>query len=86
MIKLNDIPYVFRVMAAIALIFLGIVGLLVPIMQGWLFIGLGIYVLSPTKGKTMIEKVRIKWSHAKERIRTKLSHIGNVVRRYGKKR
>ena len=84
--KLNDIPYIFRVMAAIALLFLGIVGILVPVMQGWIFIGLGIYVLSPAKGKTMIEKVRIKWSHAKERISTKLSHIGSVIRRYRKKR
>jgi uncharacterized protein len=36
-----------RIFAGIVLIILGLVGLIVPVLQGWLFLALGALVLSP---------------------------------------
>lgn len=43
-----------RVSAGIVLLLLGIIGLFLPILQGWLFIVLAIPLISPLHGKKMI--------------------------------
>ena len=44
----------------IALLILGILGLIFPIIPGLLLIGLGIVLISPKHGETLLEKIK-KW-------------------------
>jgi len=49
---------VIRVAAGFMLLFLGIIGLFLPILQGWLFIFIAIPLISPAHGKKMVEKLK----------------------------
>jgi uncharacterized membrane protein YbaN (DUF454 family) len=42
-----NVKRLVRIFAGLVLIILGLVGLIVPILQGWLFLALGALVLSP---------------------------------------
>ena len=42
-----NVKRLVRIFAGLVLIILGLVGLVVPILQGWLFLALGALVLSP---------------------------------------
>lgn len=42
-----NVKRLVRIFAGFVLIILGLVGLIVPILQGWLFLALGALVLSP---------------------------------------
>lgn len=54
----HSILSVLRVGAGIVLLLLGIIGLFLPILQGWLFIALAIPLISPEHGKKLIEKIK----------------------------
>jgi len=41
------VPLPFRIIAGVLLILVGIVGLMLPVMPGWIFIFPGIYLLGP---------------------------------------
>ena len=47
-----------RVSAGIVLLLLGIIGLFLPILQGWLFIFIAIPLISPKHGKKMVAKMK----------------------------
>lgn len=49
---------IFRIAAGIFLLLLGIIGLVVPILQGWLLIFIAIPLLSPEHGKKMAAKAK----------------------------
>lgn len=49
-----------RVSVGIVLLMLGIIGILLPILQGWLLILLAIPLISPEYGKKMVAKF-IEW-------------------------
>jgi uncharacterized protein YqgC (DUF456 family) len=42
-----NVKRLLRIFAGLVLIILGLVGLVVPILQGWLFLALGALILSP---------------------------------------
>ena len=49
---------VLRIAAGIMLLLLGIIGLFLPVLQGWLFIFIAIPLISPAHGKKMVEKLK----------------------------
>jgi hypothetical protein len=48
---------------------LGIIGLIVPIMQGWLFILIAIPLISPEHGKKITGKAKEWWRKRKEMLK-----------------
>lgn len=61
-----------RISAGLALLMLGLIGLFVPILQGWLLIFLAIPLISPEHGRRMIakikewkEKILLRWRREK---------------------
>ena len=56
---------IFRIGAGLILLMLGIIGLVVPIMQGWLLILIAIPLINPEHGKKMAVWVREKWRKRK---------------------
>lgn len=54
------IPYPFRVVFAILMLIVGIIGLVLPILQGWFFLGIAAYTLYPEKSREVHEKIREK--------------------------
>ncbi len=56
----NNFLVLLRISAGIALLMLGIVGLVLPILQGWLFILIAIPLISPTQGKKLITWLKMK--------------------------
>lgn len=54
----KDLLAVLRVAAGIMLLLLGIIGLFLPILQGWLLIFIAIPLISPAHGKKMVEKLK----------------------------
>lgn len=59
----NLLP-ILRITAGVVLLFLGIIGLFVPILQGWLLIFLAIPLIHPEYGKKMVEKLK-RWKDKK---------------------
>ncbi|QQS59133.1 hypothetical protein IPN35_06140 [Candidatus Peregrinibacteria bacterium] len=51
------------------LILLGIVGLVLPFLQGILFIVLGVTLISPAHGKRLLAYVKKKWHDFREKIK-----------------
>lgn len=51
-----------RITAGVALLLIGIIGLLIPILQGWLFLALAVPLISPKHGKKMVEKGKYWWN------------------------
>lgn len=47
-----------RVSAGLVILMLGIIGLFLPILQGWLLIFIAIPMISPAKGKQMVIKLK----------------------------
>jgi len=56
----HRLPLVLRLAIGIALILLGIAGLALPIMPGWIFIAMGVVVLGP---RTSLGKWIRKWGY-----------------------
>ncbi len=56
--RVKIIP-LLRLTAGLLLLMVGVVGLVLPFLQGWLFILIAIPLISPTHGKKMIEKLKI---------------------------
>jgi len=54
------ITQIIRILLGIAIIMIGIVGLIVPIMPGWLFIIPGLVLINPEKGKIIGNKLKSK--------------------------
>lgn len=51
---------IIRILLGIAIVMIGIVGLIVPIMPGWLFIIPGLVLINPEKGKIIGNKLKSK--------------------------
>lgn len=51
-----------KLVGGVILILIGIIGLILPILQGWLFIAAGIIMIAPERGKQFVEKVKMKWA------------------------
>ncbi len=54
----SNLKNTLRIAAGIALLLVGIIGLLLPILQGWLFILIAIPLISPEHGKRMMAKLK----------------------------
>lgn len=54
----NNLKNLFRIAAGLILLMIGIIGLVVPILQGWLFILIAIPLISPEHGKKMVGKIK----------------------------
>lgn len=57
----SKIPFPLRILLAILLVVVGLVGFVLPFLHGWFFIVLAIYVLYPEKGKAIFQKVKAKF-------------------------
>lgn len=57
----NNLKNVLRIGAGLILLMIGIIGLVIPILQGWLFILIAIPLISPEHGKKMVGKAREWW-------------------------
>lgn len=55
---LSGLRNIFRIGAGLILLMLGIIGLVVPIMQGWILILIAVPLISPEHGKKMISKLK----------------------------
>ncbi|MBI2638692.1 hypothetical protein HYW83_03825 [Candidatus Peregrinibacteria bacterium] len=55
---MHPIPNILRITAGLALLMIGIIGLLLPVLQGWLFIFIAIPLISPEHGKKMVAKLK----------------------------
>lgn len=62
---------VARISIGLALLMIGIVGLILPILQGWLLIAIAIPLISPSHGKKMVLKLKEWWSKIRVWRRTK---------------
>ena len=47
-----------RIATGLITLCIGIIGLLIPIIPGWLFLGLALIILSPEHGKKFIERIK----------------------------
>ncbi|MEK9133084.1 MAG: hypothetical protein AAB606_05260 [Patescibacteria group bacterium] len=54
----KDFISLLRVSLGLVLLFTGIVGILLPILQGWLLILVAIPLISPEHGKKMVAKLK----------------------------
>lgn len=57
----------FEIMGGVLLILLGIAGLFLPFLQGFLFIGMGIFLISPQHGKKLFTKAKKFWEIIKKK-------------------
>lgn len=57
---LRNLKNILRIGAGLILLMIGIIGLIIPILQGWLLILIAIPIISPKYGKKMITKVKEK--------------------------
>lgn len=67
---------ILRIAAGIILLMLGIIGLVVPIIQGWLLIFIAIPIISPAHGKKMVAKAK-EWKEKLKRKYQNSRKIGN---------
>lgn len=49
-----------KILLGVILVFVGIIGLLVPIMPGWMFIFPGLALISPKSGRQLAENFKRK--------------------------
>jgi len=56
--KKHKIIRIAEIIGGVTLILLGIIGLVLPLLQGFLFIFAGIILLFPEKGKKIIKKIK----------------------------
>lgn len=61
----NNLKNILRIGAGLILLMIGIIGLVVPILQGWIFILIAIPLISPERGKKMIGKAKEWWKRRK---------------------
>ncbi|MEK7523644.1 MAG: hypothetical protein AAB588_01305 [Patescibacteria group bacterium] len=64
----RDLVSLLRITAGLVILFFGLIGLVVPILQGWILILIAIPLISPKHGKMMVEKLKewkTKWFHKK---------------------
>lgn len=63
------------------LLLLGIAGLVLPVLQGWLFIIMGMLVLAPEV--PFIDRLLKRLLHRFPRLEKKLDHVRTRLHRYG---
>ncbi len=73
----KNLRTVLRVSAGMVILMLGIIGLFLPILQGWLFIFIAIPLISPKHGKIMVAKLKT-W---KEKIVARFKKKDSGIRR-----
>lgn len=56
-----------RFIAGIFLVLFGIIGLLIPILQGWLLFLVGIYLINPSLATKLKDKMKLWWLKRKQR-------------------
>lgn len=54
----RDILHILRILLGTILLLIGAIGLILPVLQGWLVIFLAILVLFPSRGKAIVEKLK----------------------------
>lgn len=55
---MHPIRNLLRIALGLFLLFIGIIGLLLPVLQGWLFILIAIPLISPEHGRKMLAKLK----------------------------
>ncbi|GAB4147047.1 MAG: hypothetical protein OHK0017_08300 [Patescibacteria group bacterium] len=65
--KFKNWPIIFRLPIALILIVVGIIGIITPIMPGWIFFIPGVMLLSAKDGKWLKEKAR-EWTTRSKRM------------------
>jgi hypothetical protein len=60
------LPFFIRVPLALVFFALGILGGFIPIMQGWVFILAGAWLLFPDHSERLVEKIKAKFSKKKK--------------------
>lgn len=68
---MRSIKSILRISSGLALMMLGIIGLVVPFLQGWLLILVAIPLISPEHGKKLALKAREIKDKIKEKWRNK---------------
>lgn len=67
----QHLKYFLRLFLGAILLILGLAGLFLPVLQGWLFITLGFVLLYPVQGKKLArklkKKLKQKWVQFKKR-------------------
>ena len=81
MAKISRIKWV---LAGGIFIILGVIGLFLPVMQGILFIVIGLYCLS--KGSALVRSKRIGFKHRFPRLGSKLTYIEGKARAWRERR
>lgn len=63
----SSLKTVIRTSVGLVILMLGIIGLFLPILQGWFLILVAIPIISPAHGKKMVVKLRAakEWAKAK---------------------
>ena len=56
---MRDLLILLRITLGISLLCLGIIGLILPVLQGWILILVAIPLLSPKHGKLMVAKLKV---------------------------
>lgn len=54
----RDFLSLLRITAGLVILFFGLIGLVVPILQGWILILIAIPLISPEHGRKMVEKFK----------------------------
>ncbi|MBI5754601.1 hypothetical protein HZA41_00095 [Candidatus Peregrinibacteria bacterium] len=55
---IEKIPRPIRFLFGIIALFVGIIGLVVPVLQGWFFLALALHLIHPEKGKIWTAKAK----------------------------
>lgn len=58
---MHKLPYAIRVILAFIFFIIGILGLVLPFLQGWFFLGLAFHILYPEKSLALRKKIFEKW-------------------------
>jgi hypothetical protein len=62
----HRMPFFIRVPLALVFFALGILGGFIPVMQGWVFILAGAWLLFPDHSERLVEKIKAKFSKKKK--------------------
>lgn len=63
----HSILITLRYIAGFILVLFGIVGLVIPIVQGWVLIFVGIFLINPALARKMKEKFKGWWQRRKQK-------------------
>ncbi|MBI5413490.1 hypothetical protein HZA42_04050 [Candidatus Peregrinibacteria bacterium] len=68
---MRDLFILLRLTLGISLLCLGVIGLILPVLQGWILILVAIPLISPKHGKLMVEKLRFWKEKISQRFKKK---------------